>query len=141
MKARMVQAAIALLLMLWASAALAASAEKERAAEQAAQQWLALVDSGAYRASWDRASGYFKSAMDPARWEQAMVGIRRPLGRLLERRLQSRNYYTKLPGAPDGQYVVIKFITSFQNKRSSIETVTPMLDHDGVWRVSGYFIK
>jgi hypothetical protein len=44
-------------------------------------------------------------------------------------------------GIPDGQYVVIQFITSFTNKKPAIETVTPMLDSDGIWRVSGYYIK
>jgi hypothetical protein len=44
-------------------------------------------------------------------------------------------------GPPDGEYVVIQFETSFENKKSAIETVTPMLDQDGKWRVSGYFIK
>ncbi len=48
---------------------------------------------------------------------------------------------TSLPGAPDGEYVVISYETSFTNKKSAIETVTPMLDKDGKWRVSGYFIK
>lgn len=27
------------------------------------------------------------------------------------------------------------------NKKSAIETVTPMMDKDGKWRVSGYYIK
>jgi hypothetical protein len=42
---------------------------------------------------------------------------------------------------PDGQYVVIRYDSSFANKKSAIETVTPMLDQGGQWRVSGYFIK
>jgi hypothetical protein len=46
-----------------------------------------------------------------------------------------------LPGAPDGEYVVIQFETSFENKKSAIETVTPMIEINGGWRVSGYFIK
>jgi hypothetical protein len=46
-----------------------------------------------------------------------------------------------LPGAPDGEYVVIQFKTAFENKKFAIETVTPMLDGDGKWRVSGYFIR
>jgi len=46
-----------------------------------------------------------------------------------------------VPGAPDGEYVVIRFSTSFEKKQSAIESITPMLDSDGVWRVSGYFIK
>ncbi|MGA9534411.1 MAG: DUF4019 domain-containing protein [Desulfobacterales bacterium] len=27
------------------------------------------------------------------------------------------------------------------NKTSAVETITPMLDKDGQWRVSGYYIK
>jgi hypothetical protein len=53
----------------------------------------------------------------------------------------SASYRTSLPGAPDGQYVVIKFNTWFENKKSAIETVTPKMDKDGMWRVSGYYIK
>ena len=45
------------------------------------------------------------------------------------------------PGPPDGQYVVIRFQTTFEHKRSGVETVTPMLEQDGGWRVSGYYIK
>jgi hypothetical protein len=57
------------------------------------------------------------------------------------RELSSKQFLTKLPGAPDGQYVVIQFKTSFANKESAVETITPMLDKDGTWRVSGYYIK
>ena len=46
-----------------------------------------------------------------------------------------------LPGAPDGEYVVLQFDTSFANKKEAVETVTPMLDKDGKWKVSGYYIK
>jgi hypothetical protein len=28
-----------------------------------------------------------------------------------------------------------------ENKAAAVETVTPMLDADGVWRVSGYFVR
>jgi hypothetical protein len=45
------------------------------------------------------------------------------------------------PGAPDGEYVVIQFETSFEKKKSSIETITPIKEKDGSWRVSGYYIK
>ncbi|HWN92533.1 MAG TPA: DUF4019 domain-containing protein, partial [Verrucomicrobiae bacterium] len=46
-----------------------------------------------------------------------------------------------LPGAPDGEYVVIQYETAFENKASAVETITPMLDKDGSWRISGYYIK
>jgi len=46
-----------------------------------------------------------------------------------------------LPGAPDGQYVLIQFNASFEQKAHAVETVTPMLERDGTWKVSGYFIR
>lgn len=55
--------------------------------------------------------------------------------------LKSQRYRTTLPGAPDGEYVVIQFKASFENKKAAVETVTPLLDKDGQWRVSGYFMK
>ena len=60
---------------------------------------------------------------------------------MLSRTIGSKSFATELPGAPDGQYVVIQFHTAFEHKRSGIETVTPMLESDGVWRVSGYYFK
>ena len=70
-----------------------------------------------------------------------MKTVRVPLGKLLSRKVKSAAYHTSLPGAPDGRYVVIQFETSFENKQSAIETVTPMADPDGQWRVSGYYIR
>src|SRR3990172_8443962 len=45
------------------------------------------------------------------------------------------------PGAPDGQYVVIQYETSFERKSSAIETITPIREKDGKWRVAGYYIR
>lgn len=84
---------------------------------------------------------YFKNAITKEKWEQTLTTVRKPLGNLVFRELKSKIYKKSLPGAPDGEYVVIQFTTSFENKKSSIETVTPMLDRDGKWRVSGYYIK
>jgi len=70
-----------------------------------------------------------------------MKSGREPLGKLISRKVANALYTTSLPGLPDGQYVVIQFNTSFENKKSGIETVTPMVDKDGRWRVSGYYIK
>jgi len=46
-----------------------------------------------------------------------------------------------MPGAPDGEYVVIQYETEFEKKASAVETVTPERDKNGTWRVSGYYIK
>lgn len=115
--------------------------EAEANALEAAETWLALVDSGKYEESWDEASGYFKGAVPKEKWLQTMNAARTPFGKNLSRKLKSKRYKTSLPGAPDGEYFVIKFKSSFENKKSAIETITPMLDKDDTWRISGYYMQ
>ena len=83
----------------------------------------------------------FKDHVTKDQWQSMIAAARDPFGKVLSRKLKSTKYATTLPGAPDGQYVVIQYETSFEHKQSAIETITPMLDRDGKWRVSGYFIK
>jgi hypothetical protein len=118
-----------------------ASEENVGKALEAANQWLALIDGQKYGESWETAAVYFKNAIGKEEWKQKLAAVREPLGKLVSRSLKSKTYTTSLPGAPDGEYVVIQFKTSFENKASGIETVTPMLDKDGTWKVSGYYIK
>jgi hypothetical protein len=135
------RASLAVLVLCLLGPAVMASKTQETAALRAAQAWLAVVDSGKYDESWDAAAGYFKTAVAKTQWRQAMAGARRPLGKVLSRKLRGKTIATELPGAPDGHYVVIQFTTTFANKRAAVETVTPMLENDGGWRVAGYFIK
>lgn len=114
---------------------------KEKAAVNAAKTWLKLVDEGKYSESWDETSQYFKNAVPREQWNASLKSVRSPLGEVISRNLKSKKYTKTLPGAPDGEYVVIQYETSFKNKQHAIETVTPMLDKDGKWRVSGYYIK
>lgn len=120
---------------------LPADLSKEELAASASQAWLALVDKGEYQESWQQAAQFFKNAVDQNQWENSMIAYRKPLGNVLSRKLIFKKYTNTLPGAPDGEYVVIQYRTSFENKASAVETVTPMLDTDGYWRVSGYYIK
>lgn len=110
-------------------------------AQRAATAWLALTDAGKYAESWDSAAGLFKAAITKPEWEKAVKSARSPLGALKSRRVKSATFARSLPGAPDGEYVVIQFDAQFENKTAAIETVTPMREKDGSWRVSGYYIK
>ena len=67
--------------------------------------------------------------------------MRPPLGKVLSREVIDARYATSLPGAPKGEYVVIRYRTNYANKPNAVETVTPMKDMDGRWRVSGYYIR
>ena len=113
----------------------------EKAAEDSASKWLGLVDAGDYAVSWDQAAQFFKNAVSKEDWRDKIKAVRGPLGKINSRKLKSATYKTTLPGAPDGQYVVIQYDSSFEHKTSAVETVTPMMDKDGQWRVSGYFIR
>jgi hypothetical protein len=120
---------------------LAADSKKEAAALSAAEKWLVMVDSEKYAESWKEAAELFRNAVQPQQWEQSMQAVREPLGKLISRKVKTKAYRTSLPGAPDGEYVVIQFETSFENKKVAVETVTPLMGKDGAWRVSGYYIK
>jgi hypothetical protein len=118
-----------------------AQQKPEQLAQQSAESWLALVDSGKYGDSWQEAAQMFKAAVTKEKWQSLVQPVRDPLGKMLSRKLKSAMYTKTLPGAPDGEYVVIQYDTSFEHKQSALETITPMLDKDGKWRVSGYYMK
>ena len=113
----------------------------EKAAQKATESWLSLVDSGEYSQSWNEAAHIFKQKISLQQWKIALESVRIPLGKLKSRRFKTATYTETLPGAPDGKYVVIQYETIFDKKKSAIETVTPMMEKDGQWRVSGYFIR
>jgi hypothetical protein len=126
--------------MVWRAPAEAGGA-KEKPAITAAESWLRLVDAKDYGSSWKQAAALFKSAVTEEQWVSAAGAARGPLGKLISRKEKSATFATSLPGAPDGQYVVIQYDSVFEHKRTAVETITPMLEKDGSWRVSGYFIK
>ena len=103
--------------------------------------WLQLVDTAHYPESWKTASAAFQVAVTEEKWESAMKSVRTPLGKLVTRRLAGAKYTKTLPGAPDGEYVVSIFETSFENKKSAQETVISKREPDGNWRLAGYYIK
>ena len=67
--------------------------------------------------------------------------MRRPLGKALSRKLRGATYRTEVPGAPPGEYVVLQYDTQFEKLAGATETITPMREKSGVWRVSGYYIR
>jgi hypothetical protein len=99
------------------------------------------VDAEQYGQSWEGAAALFRGAVRREQWIQAATAARRPLGELVSRKIRSRQYTEQFPGVPDGEYVVLQYEAVLQDKASAVETVTPMLHEEGVWRVSGYFIK
>ncbi len=109
-------------------------------ARTTALAWLKLVDEGKYAESWKEASAHFKLMVSEQKWVNAMTRSRQPLGSVQTRVPKSAEFAHELPRAPKGDYWVFQFATNFDGTEA-IEVVTPMLDKDGKWHVSGYFIK
>lgn len=129
-----------------------AADKPEDAAQAAAESWLKVVDAGDYPTSWSQASAALKAAVKQAEWGQVAAGIRTPLGKVVSRTLKSREYTengptTRVIGgrvyswSGRGKCVIIQYNTVFANKTSALETVIPVPDSDGAWRVSAYSVR
>ena len=94
--------------------AFATDSKKELDAISAAEKWLSMVDSKKYTESWEKAAELLRRNADAT----AAVGAINAGGagaswKLVSRNVKTKTYMTSLPGAPDGEYVVIQFETSF----------------------------
>ncbi|TFG53907.1 MAG: DUF4019 domain-containing protein [Gemmatimonadales bacterium] len=111
------------------------------AAKQAAKSWLELVDATEYGKSWAAAASMFKAAVTEEQWEAAVLQARGPFEPMGARQFLGAKYMTELPGAPKGQYVVIQYQVMAADNTKLVETITPLRDTDGIWRVSGYYVR
>ena len=119
------------------------SAQDPRAslAQEAARAWLAHTDRGDATASWNDAGKQFRNAITVERWAQSLNRVRPPLGAVSQRALLKTQFRKTFPGAPDGEYAVVVFRTTFAKKANASETVTLEHESDSAWRVVGYFVQ
>ena len=137
---RALAASLCALLVGLAGPAAAADTAGERA-EAAARTWLAAADTESGAETWALAAPMFQDRIDSEEWLRKLTAVRGPLGAVVKRTLISATHATSLPGAPDGDYEVVKFQTEFEHKASAVETVITVRQPDGSWRVAGYFIN
>lgn len=107
---------------------------------EAARQWLALTDQAKWEASWQSAGAMFRTQVTSDRWAGMVKPVRGPLGAVSLRSFQSATKTKTLPGAPDGDYEVLKFQTDFAQRSGATETVILAREGTG-WRVVGYLIQ
>ena len=133
-------AVVAVVCVLAWSPAWAQHEEQEAKAVEAAKAWLVLVDTGKFGESWDKAAFFFRSQVSREKWDARLANSRVPLGRVKSRTVWNKGYTTELQNAPKAEYVVVLFNTVFDGGKR-VETVIPVLEKDGVWRVCGFSIK
>src|SRR5262245_46630200 len=106
------------------------NASAEKAAQQAATSWVALLDTGKYAQSWTTASEAFKKAVTKDKWAASVKQVRDPLGKVNSRKVKLSQYAKDPAGAPKGEYVMLQYATDFAGKPGAIETVTATREKD-----------
>ncbi len=122
------------------AAPLAAQSLPEAAAEQADLDWLQLIDRADYNDAFEQAAAAMRSGTE-TEFARAIGQTRAPLGPLQSRKLHGEKETSKLPGAPDGHYVITQYDSAFAHKHTATETIIAVEEPDKTWRVTGYFIK
>ena len=131
-------------LALWLALALQtpparATPAEEAEAVAAVKAWLQIVDAGHYEEAWQSCAGPFRIAVPKATFMRQLKDVREMLGQVTSRKVSTQSAATSVPTGPPGQYVIVELKTDFTKRTGLTERVTPMLDRDGKWRVSGYF--
>ena len=107
-------------------------------AQAAAHEWLQLSDSLQTDASWEAAASVFQRSISKSDWAKALQAARGPLGKLKSRSLKSATWAKSPPSATLGPFLVMQFESEFEHRAGALETITPMREADGRWKVSGY---
>jgi hypothetical protein len=122
-----------------AAALMTVAAPADEEASTSGQKWLALVDDQKYEESWTQASSMFRDQVKQDEWVVALKRFRDPLGPLVSRTSSRVDFAKTLRGAPDGDYAIIHFTTTFKNKSGVTERLT-LVKEDGRWQATAYAI-
>jgi hypothetical protein len=107
---------------------------------ESSRAWLASLDSSSYSKAWEHAAATMHSCMSQSDFDKGMQSIRAPLGKVESRDIKSQRHVTRLPGLPEGDYWVVSYITTFENKPNVTESIVLALEQNGNWRVAGYLL-
>jgi hypothetical protein len=111
----------------------------EDEASAAGQKWLALLDDQKYEESWQQAASMFRDQVKQEQWIVSLKRFRDPLGPVVSRTAAHIDFTKTLRGAPDGDYAIIHFTTTFKNKSDVTERLT-LVREDGKWQAAAYAI-
>ena len=111
------------------------------AVERSARAWLELTDTGRYVESWSEASPQFKAQQSEADWTKTIQSIRLPQGTMEVRYIAAAGYAKTPSGFSDGDYIMLKFYTTFSKSGLASEDVTLEKLTDDTWLVAEYEIN
>jgi hypothetical protein len=110
-----------------------------KAATEQAEQWLKAMDGHRYHEGWNEQASAVREGRTEQDWIDEVSGAREALGRPIMRQFKAAEFSTHVRGAPEGQYVLVVYLTKFGNIPLASETILMSLE-DGQWLVGGYSI-
>lgn len=123
-----------------------AVADKEVAAKEAASEWIALIDAGRYDAALNAAAPTFSENIKREDWHKGLADVRKPLGAVHKRSVQRLFATYLLPGAPEGDYIIVNFRTRFADQEKAVDEIVvtsfePDASDQTRWQVVGYYLQ
>jgi len=106
-----------------------------------ASQFLFLVDTEEYSKSWEVSSHILQKMLTKDAWNEQITKIRNYLGPIVKRMYHDISYTDTATNVPEGEYVVLRYISTFELRERVIETITLMLGDDNQWQVVGYYLR
>jgi len=113
---------------------------KKEAASKIAAEWLKLIDNADYGRAWDECSALFREKVTRQQWVDGIPKNRAEFGKFNTRKLFGAVYRKTMPGAPDGDYVTVRFLSDFEKNPAAEELVT-LTYQGGAWRPLGYMLR
>src|ERR1044072_2102425 len=86
----------------------------EEVGKKSAEAWLKLIDANNSGESWESAAAIFRIQVPKDKWEQSLSSVRDLFGNMIARKLINAQFTKTLPGAPDGNYLVVQYQTAFE---------------------------
>jgi hypothetical protein len=113
---------------------------EEQAAQRQALGYLGYLDQGRFADSYAYTGLLMRNQLDPQTYAAKIENMRSGVGALQGRQLIDANLVNSVPGAPEGQYIVVHYHANYLNLNDAVDTIT-LAFQKGYWRVIGYYIK
>lgn len=110
------------------------------ATNNAALEFLQMVDEGRYDDSWQIVAPYLQKKIPLPDWKSKLAKDRKTIGELDTRSLEDASKTAATEELPDSELILLKYSSQFKLKEVE-EVVTVIQGKDNRWRVVGYFIQ
>jgi len=111
-----------MVLLLMAMPAGAAPVSSKQLCSQA-ENYLVMLDQGRSEEAWQEMSAIFQALGNQSLWLNRQQAIRSAYGPCVSRQFTRIDYRKSYNLSPDGQYFIVQFRSSYQNKLDTVETV------------------